>query len=280
MSFLQNLYKVLRSPSILCHFLRYIAKNIWYNEGAVLNLWGGVRITGFNGFSEYYTARDAVDECELAFFRSLELGDGDLIDVGANIGVVTALLGHQWPDRRIHAFEPGPSTFKSLERTIQINYFSNIIANNLAVSDEPGKIVFDTRPHSRATARLIRPDSSTSAVSSGTTTTVPATSLDHYVRERGIDSISLLKVDVEGYEPLVFKGSGGLLSNQAIEIIYFEVCPPLLRRAGFSPRTPGEFLVDHGYDLFTFSPAGLVPVKPRDAESVELANWVATLPRR
>lgn len=258
--------------------MSYLGKELWYEEGAILSLWENVKVTGFNGFSEYYTSRNAIDECELAFFRSLELSDGHIVDVGANLGVVTALFGHQWPDRQIHAFEPGPSTFNSLEATIRLNNLTNVIPKNSAVGEEPGDVLFDTHPHSRATAKLSGVEPSSSVESDTSKTTVPIVSLDAYARDQKINKLSLLKIDVEGYEPLVLEGAEELLSNQRIKIVYFEVCPPLLREAGFSPSTPCEILSEYEYRLFRLGPEGLVPVTPEDVESVSLENWVAMSP--
>lgn len=68
---------------------------------------------------------------------------------------------------------------------------------------------------------------------------------------RGYESIFLLKVDVEGNEPNVFKGMSSVLEKRIIEIIFFE-CK---KRADL--RVIAPLLHQHGYDVFVVSRFGL-----------------------
>src|SRR5699024_11162887 len=64
--------------------------------------------------------------------------------------------------------------------------------------------------------------------------TVPSMTLDHfwktYLQKNPID---LLKIDVEGAEPLVFKGMVELLDNGMVKAMIIEFCPAILQNAGF-----------------------------------------------
>jgi hypothetical protein len=95
-------------------------------------------------------------------------------------------------------------------------------------------------------------------------------------QKREIDSISLLKVDVEGYETPVFEGAESLLREQQVGIVYFEVCPALAQQAGFAPTRAAAFLESCGYSLYRLAQGGTLVATEADAASdAELENWVA-----
>lgn len=52
---------------------------------------------------------------------------------------------------------------------------------------------------------------------------VPVTTLDAYCNENQIESIDLLKLDVQGFEAAVLGGAGTLLQEQRIALVYTEV---------------------------------------------------------
>lgn len=278
MSLLNNVLTALRSPRLAIQYVGYELRRLW-NDPPILHLWGEVKVGGFSGFSEYLSSKKAVSDEEYQFFRSLDLPDGDIFDVGANLGVVTGLMAHLWPDRIIHAFEPGPSTFRSLQTTVRLNKATaSVRLNNLALSDQEGELVFDASPNSRATAKLAIQEDKASSNPDASLIHVPTTALDRYVEDCQTSFIALLKLDVEGYEPLVLEGASQLLTNKRIGIIYFELCPPLLRRAGFDPSTTCHALVDFGYELYRIIDGRPVPARMDQAHEVDLENWVAVAP--
>jgi hypothetical protein len=88
--------------------------------------------------------------------------------------------------------------------------------------------------------------------------------------------ISVMKVDVEGYEKLVFEGARESLAAGRIATVYFEVCPVLAAKAGFGPADAAQLLAGVGYRLFTLSSVGgLVPADIGLTGSVQSTNWVA-----
>jgi Methyltransferase FkbM domain len=98
----------------------------------------------------------------------------------------------------------------------------------------------------------------------------------------GRDSrIALLKVDVEGYESLVFDGGATVLSDIRPSVIYFEVCPGLASAAGFDAADPARYLANRGYALHRFSAGGeLQPVDANAATAIaRVEDWVAIYSR-
>jgi FkbM family methyltransferase len=66
---------------------------------------------------------------------------GVLIDIGANIGMVTLDWASRIPHAVIHAYEPNPATFRTLQRNITGNGFSGRVRlYNEAVSGRAGEV--------------------------------------------------------------------------------------------------------------------------------------------
>ena len=49
-----------------------------------------------------------------------------------------------------------------------------------------------------------------------------STALDDFARQNQLSKIDILKIDTEGYEPLVFRGAKRLLEEQRIRLFIFE----------------------------------------------------------
>ena len=61
------------------------------------------------------------DKKENDFFTFLSLlkdGKGDVLDIGANLGIMTVHLANHLPNSTIHAFEPMPTNASILKRII------------------------------------------------------------------------------------------------------------------------------------------------------------------
>jgi len=89
--------------------------------------------------------------------------------------------------------------------------------------------------------------------------------VDDYVRERQIDTVSFLKCDVEGAELSVLKGATGLLRGPRPPAIQLEVFEGWTKSFGYSPRDLFAFLRETGgYHAYWFHEDGLRPVERDD----------------
>jgi FkbM family methyltransferase len=232
----------------------------------------GIDVTDFSGFSEYIASKEFVDEREYKFLTGCDFPEGPVFDVGANIGVISLILARRFPDRVIHAFEPNPSSVRSLRKNISQNQADNVIVRDVAVGAKQEKVLFDANPRDRGTARKVNEKSRH-------VRQVACVTLDSYVEEYGIEKVSLLKIDVEGYEKEVIKGARRLLDEKRIGLVYFEICPALARKAGFHPASPAKILKQSGYVLNRITPnGGLENGGISEIPKVELENWVAISP--
>lgn len=269
---IKNVSIAFKRPKLALKYLGWLTKCFLSNGAPVRNL-HGIRFTNFNGFSEYHSLGAGVSQEELAFINSWPFGDGVMIDVGANLGLFSLLLSKRYPDRRVLAFEPSPSTCSALKVNVIENGARMVECFQKAIADREGFVAFSVREHARANAS-IRDDVLPPTPGD---IQVPCTSLDAVCAAEDIGRIAMLKVDVEGYESLVFRGAAAVLSRVRPDVIYFEVCPGLTKAAGFGVAESAKCLADHGYSLHRFKAGGGFELANADevADVLRVENWVA-----
>jgi hypothetical protein len=109
-----------------------------------------------------------------------------------------------------------------------------------------------------------------SAVGSDPTTTLVETRVETvgamirrmspgHVRERGNWTLSLLKIDAEGYDPAILYGAHDVLRKT--NVIVFE-CHKLWKNAGFTFRDVAEYLAKAGFKTFKMGLFYYIPVTP------------------
>ena len=267
--FLRNFQAVVREPGLGVEYVAYQLSRLRHGGRAERLVAGGVRVTGFSGFGEYHSCDEFVGPEESAYFTSCPTPAGAVVDIGANLGIVSVLLSRRFADRQVHAFEPNPHTIAALRHNLALNKCSNVVAHGEAVADRNGSISFEAHPTNRATTSIAHGDGVHAVM-------VPCTTLDTFMDRQGLDELALLKVDVEGYETTVLSGACRLLGERRVAIVFFEVAPALTIRAGFLPEEPGRMLQEAGYKLMRIKPDGSLYVgEIAEIQTVALENWVA-----
>ncbi len=81
------------------------------------------------------------DKNEKDFLKLFDLikEDGLVLDIGANIGVMTAHFARRLKESTVFAFEPIPYNVKTLSKIIRLFKLSNVKVYNIALSDVEGK---------------------------------------------------------------------------------------------------------------------------------------------
>lgn len=145
-------------------------------------------------------------------------------DVGANFGQYLLPLykkiAHS-SDFEIHCFEPASSSFQKLVSDSPRD--ERIFFNNFALGSKSEILTLYSDFNGSQLASLCPRDLEHYAINhSAFTEQVPVHTIDNYCIANKISQISLLKMDVEGYELDVLKGAETMLRCQAIDSIQFE----------------------------------------------------------
>ena len=139
--------------------------------------------------------------------------DVDVIwDVGANCGATSVHLARTYPDARIYAFEPGAQALAYLRRNV--DDLPNVVVQPIGLSDadEVARLHLHADDIGQST---VRGDGNGQGFEE-----VALRSAGAWAAEHGIDSIDVLKVDVEGCELAVLRSLEPLLDT--VKVIYVE----------------------------------------------------------
>jgi len=191
--------------------------------------------------------RNFRDDYEAGLFHCLRhiVHAGDVvIEVGANVGIFTVLLA-RWsaPGGRVFAFEPSPMTKAALEDHLMLNGAEgNVTVVPAALSDSAGPSHF----YVEGTSGQNTLSSSHSRVPNAECVTVSVDTLDAFCAANHLKP-SLIKIDVEGFEYHVLRGSLQTLLGAAARVVV-EFHPMLWAEIGVT-QSDIERLLEHAqYD--------------------------------
>lgn len=227
-----------------------------------------------------YTLLDfgSYESSETTFLKSV-FRDGDVFfDIGANLGWYSLVLGKQCPRASIYAFEPIPSTVTVLERNVRLNRLDNVEVVRMGVFNKEDELSFIfAEDVSGATSLKLTGQSRGRApiqeVRCRTTT------LDAFCASSG-KVPTLIKVDVEGAELMVFQGGEATLAHTPIILV--ELLRKWSREFGYHPNDVFDALARYGYNAWMFSEEAsdaLIPCPDVTEETVQ-TNFVFMHPQK
>jgi len=172
-------------------------------------------------------------------YRLADVGE-TAVDVGANIGFMTAILGRAvGTSGHLISYEPHPLVCDALKQNVALwapDQLAHIDVRQLAVSSSEGTATLGVHENFSTN----RGGSSLDSDRPGSTVEVRVVRLDHQLST----PVGLLKIDIEGHELKALEGASRLLASGAIRDILLEEKD--------RPPTPVTSLLDHhGYQLFS-----------------------------
>ncbi len=158
------------------------------------------------------------------------------IDAGAHVGTWSKTLAGRFS--RVLAFEPSPDTFAALQTNMDAFDCHNVATYNQALGALPGHVSMTNSARGlelqNTGARYVQDD--------------PASLIERItVDSLNLPTLGLLKMDVEGSEPLILMGARATLLRCRPIVIYEN--KGFCRRYGMEPIVPRQLLQKAGYQL-------------------------------
>jgi FkbM family methyltransferase len=160
------------------------------------------------------------------------------IDVGAHIGWFTTIASRcVGEDGLVIACEPYPVNVAALKENLTLNGAQNVKLVEKALGSRPGVLSLSGSDSGGITALDWRHDSRVE---------VSMTTLDHVAAE--VETVTLMKIDVEGWETHVLNGGANTLART--QHVLFEINQFVLNKAGSSSEEIYDLLRNSGFKTF------------------------------
>lgn len=186
------------------------------------------------------------DKNEKDFFHFLKLipDNSTVLDIGANIGIMTVHLAKSIKNIKVYSFEPMPNNIKAFKRVI--NYFNlkNVQLYELALGNSEGEVEMIMPVVSNVKMQGLSHvvHESIKEFNEGERLKTPLKMLDNIEElKKTSNPITGIKIDIENFEFFALEGGKKLISNHH-PIIYAELwdnenrykCFELLEGLGYS----------------------------------------------
>jgi FkbM family methyltransferase len=167
-----------------------------------------------------------------------------ILDCGANVGIFSVWAAAEKPQARIVALEPFPETFAALETNIRRNLLAGRVeCAQIGLASCAGEEFMRTEGESPNRRMVLDEDAQVIEA----TVSVPCITLAECLRRFDIDTLDMLKMDIEGSEwPVLLSTSPAALRRiRYIQLEYHEVAA----RFGYTPQRLFSHLAAAGHRL-------------------------------
>jgi FkbM family methyltransferase len=202
------------------------------------------------------TLKNDKKEGDFFHFLSMLPPDAKVLDIGANVGIMTALLAKHCPTGEIHAIEPIPENFEALSRICRHFDFTNVRLHQMALGEEEGtlEMVMPEVQNVKMQGLSHVVHESIPDYNEGRRYSVPQHRLDQLAEV--VDGMQAIKMDVENFEYFVLKGGEAAL-RKFKPLIYCELWDNENRAKCF------QLLVSIGYAIHVLQDGKLVEFDPK-----------------
>jgi FkbM family methyltransferase len=218
---------------------------------------------------------DDFERTEREFLKAY-LKPGDIfVDVGANIGLFSLIAARLvGPSGKVIAYEPARKTYEQLLTNVELNRLNNVQCFQLALSNKPGELPLHTSVDGfDAWNSFAHPIGGKSF----RTEITQCVKWDEFAdTQELIGKVSMMKIDVEGWESRVLEGARESFSREDAPLLQVEFTEEANTSAGFSCAHLYHLLEDLGYQMFIYDPTTKQLIFDSIRESYPYINLIAT----
>lgn len=170
------------------------------------------------------------------------------LDIGANIGIYTCIMAEEvGRNGMVFAFEPSPENYTFLKKNSQGK--RNVIIENMAISDKNGETTLFVSNKHKGDHRLYQPQTE----GNRETIRIKTVTLSKYLDDNAVplEHISVIKIDTQGAEPYILKGTEPILRKLVNATFFVEFWPHSYKEQKINNEEYLKFLFDNfkTYDL-------------------------------
>jgi FkbM family methyltransferase len=204
-----------------------------------------------------------LEEDEQAIMRGLIRPGEVAIDVGAHIGLHSALLAELvGRSGVVHVFEPNPRRYAALSATVARH--PNTTLHTMGLSDSEGVVTLFIPVEDESMSSLL--DWTEGRIGAIEQTTCEVRTLDALIRDGIVPAADFIKCDVEGAERRVFEGARDALDRVEAPCVMYEANARSAGAFGETVSAATEWLAllaAPSFRFFHVQPRGtLAPVPP------------------
>lgn len=198
--------------------------------------------------------------------------DMTVVDVGANIGVVTQYMREF--SKKIYAIEPSPEHFEALKKNKEFNKWDNVELFNVAIADKDGEMELTMNDYNRTmnSLNIGKPISETqneiksgvegltgkiNATGYNTRVMVKTMAMDTFFTDNHITKCDFMKSDTEGAEDMIYRSEGFKKVAPLIDAIEIEFHYPTWTKLV-------EYMIGLGYTARRYECSAIVVLFVRE----------------
>ncbi|MBL7883080.1 MAG: FkbM family methyltransferase [Bacteroidia bacterium] len=191
-----------------------------------------------------FTLKNDKNEKDFFHFMALIPKNTTILDIGANIGIMTAHLAKQIENSTIISFEPMPNNIKAFKRIVNYFKLKNVTLLEIALGNNEGEVemIMPVVSNVRMQGLSHVVHESITEFNEGEKVKAPLKMLDKLdIITTTSSIISAIKIDVENFEFFVLEGGKNMIQKHK-PIIYAELwdnenrynCFQLLEKMGYT----------------------------------------------
>ncbi len=217
-----------------------------------------------------YTLKGDKNEKDFFHFLRLIPENSSILDIGANIGIMTVHLSRSFKNVQVYSFEPMPNNIKAFKRVVNYFKLQNVSLFELALGNSEGEVemIMPVVSNVRMQGLSHVVHDSITEFNEGERLKAPLKMLDKIVELQQISyPITGIKIDIENFEYFALEGGKQLIQKHK-PVIYAELwdnenrynCFALLKNLGYSIKVViNDQLIDfepkkHQKQTFIFLP--------------------------